>query len=47
LSGEYLRGITTVGDRMIVVLDLDAVLNATEDNLVSANRPATQLEERR
>jgi purine-binding chemotaxis protein CheW len=47
LSGEYLRGITTVGDRMIVVLDLDAVLNATEDSLVSANAMATQLQERR
>ena len=47
LSGEYLRGITTVGDRMIVVLDLEAVLNATEDSLVSANRLATQLQERR
>ncbi len=48
LSGEYLRGITTVGDRMIVVLDLDAVLNATEDSLVSASLMASpQLQERR
>jgi chemotaxis signal transduction protein len=34
LSGEYVRGISTVGDRMIVVLDLDAILNATEESLV-------------
>ena len=30
LSGQYLRGIATVGDRMIVVLDLDVVLSVDE-----------------
>ena len=29
LSGEYLRGIATIGDRLIVVLDIDAILDAT------------------
>jgi purine-binding chemotaxis protein CheW len=30
LSGQYLRGIATQGDRLIVVLDIDAILDATE-----------------
>lgn len=30
LSGEYLRGIAAAGDRMIVVLDIDAILDATD-----------------
>jgi purine-binding chemotaxis protein CheW len=48
LSGEYLHGIATVGDRMIIVLDLDAVLNATEDSLITASAVASpQLQERR
>lgn len=48
LSGEYLRGIATVGDRMIVVLDLEAVLNATEESLAAASAMASpQLQERR
>jgi purine-binding chemotaxis protein CheW len=48
LSGEYLRGITTAGERMIVVLDLDAVLNATEDSLDATSEMAPpQLQERR
>ena len=34
LSGEYVRGIATVGDRMIVVIDLDAILTATQETLV-------------
>ena len=38
LSGEYLRGIATIGNRIIVVLDLEAILNATEESL-AAVRP--------
>lgn len=34
LSGEYVRGIATIGDRMIVVLDLEAILSATQESLV-------------
>jgi purine-binding chemotaxis protein CheW len=30
LSGPYLRGIATIGDRMIMVLDLDGLLDAAE-----------------
>jgi purine-binding chemotaxis protein CheW len=47
LSGEYVRGIATVGDRMIVVLDLDAILNATEESLVAASTASAHLQERR
>lgn len=46
LSGEYLRGIATVGDRMIVVLDLDAILNATQESLVAASAAPAQRQER-
>ena len=46
LSGEYLRGIATVGDRLIVVLDLDAVLNATEESLAAAATAAAHLQEK-
>ena len=34
LSGEYVRGIATIGDRMIVVLDLESILTATQESLV-------------
>jgi len=30
LSGRYLRGIAAIGDRMIVVLDLDAIFDADD-----------------
>jgi purine-binding chemotaxis protein CheW len=33
LSGEYLRGIATLADRLIVVLDIDAILDATAQAL--------------
>jgi len=46
LSGEYLRGIATVGDRIIVVLDLDAILNATEESLATAGAAAAHFQER-
>jgi len=36
LSGEYLRGIAAAGDRMIVVLDIDAILDATDAVLTIA-----------
>jgi purine-binding chemotaxis protein CheW len=29
LSGKYLRGIATLGDRMILILDLSEVLNVS------------------
>jgi purine-binding chemotaxis protein CheW len=30
LSGDYLRGIAAIGDRVMVVLDIDAILDATD-----------------
>jgi purine-binding chemotaxis protein CheW len=37
LSGEYLRGIATVGNRLIVVLDIDAILDATAQVLAMSD----------
>jgi len=37
LSGEYLRGIATLGDRLIVVLDIDAIIDATAQVLTVAD----------
>ena len=34
LSGRYLRGIAAIGDRMIIVLDLEAVLAASDAALM-------------
>jgi purine-binding chemotaxis protein CheW len=36
LSGRYLAGIATLGDRMILVLDLDAVLNPEDPEIAAA-----------
>ena len=38
-SGEYLRGIATLGDRMIVVLDIDAILDADRRSPLGRNHP--------
>jgi purine-binding chemotaxis protein CheW len=42
LSGRYLRGIAAFGDRMIVILDLDAILDADEGAVAEASELASQ-----
>lgn len=42
LSGGYLRGIAAIGDRMIVVLDLDAILDADEGAVAASSELASQ-----
>ena len=42
LSGRYLRGIAAIGDRMIVVLDLDAILAADDGAVASSSELASQ-----
>jgi purine-binding chemotaxis protein CheW len=44
LSGEYLRGIATLGDRLIVVLALEALLSAEEESVIAslAASPSSQ-----
>src|SRR4051812_41644167 len=37
VSGNYLKGLTTVNDRLILLLDLDAVLNLDKDENLSAS----------
>jgi purine-binding chemotaxis protein CheW len=44
MSGRYLRGIATLGERMILILDLHAVLNP-EDAAVAALAPAMESQE--
>lgn len=39
LSGEYVRGIAMLESRMIVVLDIDAILDATESVLPIGHEP--------
>jgi purine-binding chemotaxis protein CheW len=47
LSGQYLRGIVSLGDRLILVLDLDALLDSPElelgDGLEAARSTAQEL----
>lgn len=42
MSGRYLRGIYTSSERMILILDLQAVLNPEDPAIVAASRAATQ-----
>lgn len=42
MSGRYLRGIVTSDDRMILILDLHAVLNPEDPAVVAATRTAAQ-----
>jgi purine-binding chemotaxis protein CheW len=37
-SGRYLKGIATLGDRMILILDLEGVINLSE--IMMSNQPA-------
>ena len=39
LSGRYLEGIATLGGRMILVLDIDAVLNPEDETIAAAVLP--------
>ena len=37
LSGNYLRGIATIGDRVILIVDLNELINATEVTKAARN----------
>ncbi|HSB11264.1 MAG TPA: chemotaxis protein CheW, partial [Blastocatellia bacterium] len=39
LSGKYLEGIATLGDRIILILNLDEVINLAEINVVDHQPP--------
>jgi len=41
LSGEYLKGIATVGDRLILILDIDELLNVSGEVVPSMDGKAT------
>ena len=51
VSGNYLKGLTTVNERLVLILDLDAVLNLDKDEsltssiseIVTRARPETSL----
>ena len=40
VSGEYLRGLGTVGDRMLILLDIDKLLGSEEMGLLAAAKSA-------
>jgi purine-binding chemotaxis protein CheW len=40
VSGEYLRGLGTVGDRMLIMLDIDKLLGSEEMGLLAAAKEA-------
>jgi purine-binding chemotaxis protein CheW len=40
VSGEYLRGLGTVGDRMLIMLDIDRLLGSEEMGLLAAAKEA-------
>jgi purine-binding chemotaxis protein CheW len=40
VSGEYLRGLGTVGDRMLIMLDIDQLLGSEEMGLLTAAKEA-------
>jgi purine-binding chemotaxis protein CheW len=42
LSGRYIRGIAAIGERMVVVLDLDAILEADDGAVSGAGELAAQ-----
>ena len=37
VAGNYLKGLTTVNDRLVLILDLQAVLNLDQDALLSSS----------
>lgn len=37
IAGNYLKGLTTVDDRLVLILDLDAVLNLDEDESLATS----------
>jgi purine-binding chemotaxis protein CheW len=46
INGQYLSAVTTIGQRLVLILDLDAVLNVEEVQLpaqaeAGLNQPAT------
>jgi purine-binding chemotaxis protein CheW len=43
LSGHYLEGIATIGERMILILDLDAVLDLEYEGEPQISQPNTDL----
>jgi purine-binding chemotaxis protein CheW len=40
LSGEFLQGLGTVGERMLILLDIDRLLGSEEMGLLAASRTA-------
>ena len=42
MSGDYLRGIAALDNRMIVVVDIDAILDAAEAVMTMTNDLPTQ-----
>jgi len=40
VAAEYLQGLGTVGDRMLILLDIDKLLSAEDMGLLTAARPA-------
>jgi purine-binding chemotaxis protein CheW len=46
-SGRYLAGIATLGERMILVLDLDAVLNPEDSAIAAAGNAVRDSQETR
>jgi purine-binding chemotaxis protein CheW len=40
VSGDYLRGLGTVGDRMLIMLDIDQLLGSEEMGLLAAAKEA-------
>jgi purine-binding chemotaxis protein CheW len=42
VSGEYLRGLGTVGDRMLIMLDIDKLLGSEEMGLLAAAKDAAK-----
>jgi purine-binding chemotaxis protein CheW len=40
VSGDYLRGLATVGERMLIMLDIDKLLGSEEMGLLAAAKEA-------
>ena len=43
MSGKYLKGIATFGDRIVLIVDLDEVINVSDINLGNQQATATQV----
>jgi len=37
VAGNYLKGLTTINDRLVLILDLEAVLNLDQDESLSSS----------